>query len=58
MLLLGFALARMPGFGGHLHSPEAFWQPPSGLHRLHSGHLGDHVAWLLFGTPALTALLV
>ena len=27
------------------------------LHRVHSGHIGDYVAWLLFGLAALTALL-
>lgn len=28
----------------------------SGLHRLHSGHLGDYAAWLLFGTATLAAI--
>jgi multicomponent Na+:H+ antiporter subunit D len=27
------------------------------LHRVHSGHIGDYAAWLLFGLAALTALL-
>jgi multicomponent Na+:H+ antiporter subunit D len=27
------------------------------LHRLHSGHLGDYVAWLVLGTAAVAALL-
>jgi multicomponent Na+:H+ antiporter subunit D len=29
----------------------------SGLHRLHSGHVGDYAAWLVFGTAALAALM-
>ncbi|MEV0842417.1 complex I subunit 5 family protein [Actinocatenispora sera] len=28
-----------------------------GLHRLHSGHVGDYVAWLFLGTAALAALV-
>ena len=27
------------------------------LHRGHSGHVGDYVAWLLVGVTALTALV-
>ncbi|MBB5159887.1 hypothetical protein BJ970_007487 [Saccharopolyspora phatthalungensis] len=27
------------------------------LHEIHSGHVGDHTAWLLFGTTALAALV-
>lgn len=28
-----------------------------GLHRLHSGHLGDYAAWLVFGCAAVIGLL-
>jgi multicomponent Na+:H+ antiporter subunit D len=31
--------------------------PVAVLHRLHSGHLGDYVAWLVLGTAAVAALL-
>jgi multicomponent Na+:H+ antiporter subunit D len=27
------------------------------LHRLHSGHVGDYVAWLVFGVALLGALI-
>ncbi|HEY3749030.1 MAG TPA: complex I subunit 5 family protein [Pseudonocardiaceae bacterium] len=30
----------------------------SGLHRLHSGHVGDYAAWLVCGTAAVAALLL
>lgn len=30
----------------------------TGLHRLHSGHLGDYTAWLVFGAAALAGLVV
>jgi multicomponent Na+:H+ antiporter subunit D len=36
--------------------PKAVTTTLHGLHRLHSGHLGDYVAWLLVGVPALTLL--
>jgi multicomponent Na+:H+ antiporter subunit D len=29
----------------------------TGLHRLHSGHIGDYAAWLVFGAAALAGLL-
>ncbi|MFD2419674.1 complex I subunit 5 family protein [Amycolatopsis pigmentata] len=29
-----------------------------GLHRLHSGHIGDYVAWLLAGVPVLAILVL
>jgi multicomponent Na+:H+ antiporter subunit D len=29
----------------------------SGLRRLHSGHIGDYVAWLFVGVAAFTALV-
>jgi multicomponent Na+:H+ antiporter subunit D len=29
-----------------------------GLHRMHSGHVGDYAAWLVFGSAALAGLLV
>jgi multicomponent Na+:H+ antiporter subunit D len=28
------------------------------LHRLHSGHVGDYAAWLMFGAAAITCLLI
>lgn len=28
-----------------------------GLHRLHSGHVGDYLAWLLFGVAGLAAMI-
>jgi multicomponent Na+:H+ antiporter subunit D len=30
----------------------------AGLHRLHSGHVGDYAAWLVFGAAALAELLL
>ena len=30
-------------------------QSPQGLRALHSGHVGDYVAWLVAGTAALGA---
>jgi multicomponent Na+:H+ antiporter subunit D len=30
----------------------------TGLHRLHSGHIGDYAAWLVLGAAALAGLLV
>ncbi|HEX3592009.1 MAG TPA: complex I subunit 5 family protein [Pseudonocardiaceae bacterium] len=37
----------------------AEWVAPviGGLHRLHSGHIGDYAAWLVFGSAALAGLL-
>jgi multicomponent Na+:H+ antiporter subunit D len=29
----------------------------TGLHRLHSGHIGDYAAWLVFGAAAIAALM-
>jgi multicomponent Na+:H+ antiporter subunit D len=29
-----------------------------GLHRWHSGHIGDYAAWLVFGSAALAGLLI
>ncbi|HEY4022852.1 MAG TPA: complex I subunit 5 family protein [Pseudonocardiaceae bacterium] len=29
-----------------------------GLHQLHSGHVGDYAAWLVFGSAALAGLLI
>ncbi|WP_020659593.1 complex I subunit 5 family protein [Amycolatopsis benzoatilytica] len=36
------------------------WRVPAwpSLHRLHSGHVGDYVAWLLAGVPLLAALVL
>jgi multicomponent Na+:H+ antiporter subunit D len=30
----------------------------TGLHRLHSGYVGDYAAWLVFGAAPITGLLV
>ncbi|HEX4226759.1 MAG TPA: complex I subunit 5 family protein [Pseudonocardiaceae bacterium] len=42
-----------------------YWRAPakvrpvlSGLHALHSGHVGDYAAWLVFGSAALAGLLI
>jgi len=29
----------------------------TGLHRLHSGHIGDYVAWLFAGITAVATLI-
>jgi multicomponent Na+:H+ antiporter subunit D len=52
-LAVGVAFAglygRAPGWVGLVGS---------GLHRLHSGHIGDYAAWLVFGAAALVGLLI
>jgi multicomponent Na+:H+ antiporter subunit D len=61
-VLLGFltaALAVLVAVAGlYGHAPA--WVRPalSGLHQLHSGHLGDYAAWLVFGSAALAGLLI
>jgi multicomponent Na+:H+ antiporter subunit D len=45
----GLYLRRMPAW---LRASLA------GLHRLHSGHLGDYAAWLVFGAAAFAGLLL
>ena len=36
---------------------ERLWPVLGGLHRVHSGHVGDYAAWLVFGAAALAGLL-
>jgi multicomponent Na+:H+ antiporter subunit D len=46
---------RLPEWSRH---PARALRPVlGGLHRLHSGHIGDYAAWLAFGTAALAALM-
>ena len=41
-----------------LRRPTKLLRPAlTGLHRLHSGHIGDYAAWLVFGTTVLAGLL-
>jgi multicomponent Na+:H+ antiporter subunit D len=53
LLAIGIAVA-----GVYLGVGRALRKPLNVLHRLHSGHVGDYVAWLLLGISALAALLV
>jgi multicomponent Na+:H+ antiporter subunit D len=39
----------------HARGLAALYRPVAALHRLHTGHVGDYVAWLLLGTGVLTA---
>ncbi|HJP78910.1 MAG TPA: complex I subunit 5 family protein [Pseudonocardiaceae bacterium] len=57
--LLATALAVAVAFGG-LYAKAPNWVRPvrSGLHRLHSGHVGDYAAWLVFGSAAMAGLLL
>jgi multicomponent Na+:H+ antiporter subunit D len=53
------ALAVLVALAGlYGHAPA--WVRPtlSGLHQLHSGHVGDYAAWLVFGSAALAGLLI
>ncbi len=49
---LGFvaaALAVLVALAGLYGHPPAWVRPAlSGLHQLHSGHIGDYAAWLVF----------
>jgi multicomponent Na+:H+ antiporter subunit D len=61
-VLLAFAAAWLGIFGRRLPSAVRAAGRPAApavllLHRLHSGHIGDYVAWLFAGIAALTALL-
>lgn len=60
LLAVGLAAAalwapRLPAVLGTLGRPAA--PVLTGLRRLHSGHLGDYVAWLLVGVAAFAALV-
>jgi hypothetical protein len=46
--------ARLPRCAARFGRPRS---AAAVLDRVHSGHIGDYVAWLLFGLGALTALL-
>jgi multicomponent Na+:H+ antiporter subunit D len=52
VLALSLAVAALsgPALGSRLRPPLA------ALRRLHSGHVGDYVAWLTFGLAALGGL--
>lgn len=52
---VGLYSRRVPGFPRRALRPV---QPVIGaLHQVHSGHIGDYVAWLFVGLAAFTALL-
>jgi multicomponent Na+:H+ antiporter subunit D len=57
--LLAGALAIGVALGG-LYARTPSWVRPAvvGLHRLHSGHVGDYAAWLVFGSAAMAGLLL
>jgi multicomponent Na+:H+ antiporter subunit D len=42
----------------HPRGPAALRRPMAVLHRLHTGHIGDYVAWLLLGAGVLTGTFV
>jgi multicomponent Na+:H+ antiporter subunit D len=56
--LIGAGLAVLVGVAGLRGSPDLARPVLAVLHRLHSGHLGDYAAWLVFGAAAFTGLLV
>ncbi|WP_249714190.1 complex I subunit 5 family protein [Rhizomonospora bruguierae] len=51
--LLGVYRPRRAGWRGPVRSPA----PVELLHRLHSGHVGDYVAWLFLGVAVVGALI-
>jgi multicomponent Na+:H+ antiporter subunit D len=52
---LGLYSGRLPATVRSAFSPA---RPVlTGLHRLHSGHIGDYVAWLFAGITAVAALI-
>ncbi|HET6963173.1 MAG TPA: complex I subunit 5 family protein [Acidimicrobiales bacterium] len=60
VLAVGVAAAGLYGSRAaeHLHGVGASARRAySGLHRLHSGHIGDYVTWLLTGVTAMALLL-
>ncbi|HWG01989.1 MAG TPA: complex I subunit 5 family protein [Trebonia sp.] len=55
LAFLAIYAQRLPGF---LHRAVRPARPVlATLHRVHSGHIGDYVAWLFLGVAAVTALL-
>ncbi len=59
--LLGLALAAWalsPYWPSEKAIPRLVRNAASGLRQLHSGHIGDYIAYLTFGTAALLAALV
>jgi multicomponent Na+:H+ antiporter subunit D len=60
--LIALALAAVALFRHHLPSPvraagSALWSPPMrALRAVHTGRVGDYVAWLAFGTAAFGGL--
>jgi multicomponent Na+:H+ antiporter subunit D len=56
--LLAVAVALAGLYPAVLRRPVNVLRPAlAGLHRLHSGHVGDYAAWLVFGAAALAGLL-
>ncbi|WP_157121929.1 MULTISPECIES: hypothetical protein [Nocardia] len=55
LALLGIHLRNM--LGDNDSRPSAVIAVRHGLHRLHSGHIGDYAAWLVFGCAAVIGLL-
>jgi multicomponent Na+:H+ antiporter subunit D len=53
-LAVGFAAVALRG----TRAPAAVRGPVAVLHRLHSGHVGDYVAWLLLGAGLLAGTVV
>jgi multicomponent Na+:H+ antiporter subunit D len=52
---IGMYFRRSPAW---LRRPAEHLQPAlTGLHRLHSGHIGDYAAWLVLGAAAVAGLL-
>jgi multicomponent Na+:H+ antiporter subunit D len=56
--LLAVSVAIAGLYPAVLRRPSNALRPTlAGLHRLHSGHVGDYAAWLVFGTTVLAGLL-
>jgi multicomponent Na+:H+ antiporter subunit D len=56
--LLAVLVALAGLYPASLRRPTKLLRPAlTGLHRLHSGHIGDYAAWLVFGAAALAGLL-
>ncbi|WP_181063065.1 hypothetical protein [Nocardia nova] len=55
LALLGIHLRNR--LGNNDSRPASVRAVRQGLHRLHSGHLGDYAAWLVFGCAAVLGLL-
>ncbi|NKQ54315.1 NADH dehydrogenase [Amycolatopsis sp. K13G38] len=58
-LAVGAALLAIYGLPSQSRrAPRPTSAVVAALHRLHSGHLGDYTAWLVFGSATLAGLLV